>query len=114
MAVVKPDKSGNIDLDSHPNEGVILALSDLARLYGHGDPDLAQLVQKRGDVATSRKLGYYVARVLCVPTTTLRVLADEVLAQSKLIVLESCVGQRSEGLFSTSVHSQTRPVIEEL
>lgn len=114
MAVVEPDESGNIVPGSHPSEGVILVLSDLARLYGHSDSDPEPPVRNRRDMATSRKIGYYAARVLCVPTATLRVLADEVLAQSNLIVLESCVGQRSEGLFSTSVHSQSRPVIEEL
>ena len=38
MAVVELEESGNIILDSHPNKGV---LSDLARLYDHGNSDPA-------------------------------------------------------------------------
>ena len=101
VAVMELDASGNITLDSHSNEGAVPVLSDLARLYGHGDSDPAQLAQRSRDMATSRRLGYSVAHALRVPsTTTLRVLADKVLGQSKLIVLESCVSQQSEGLFS--------------
>jgi hypothetical protein len=114
MTVTEPDESGNIVPDSHPNEAVILALSDLARLYGHGDSDSERLAQKRGDMATDRKLWFYAARVLCMPTMTLRVLADEVFAESKLIVSEPCGSGQSEGSFSVSVRSQSRAVIEEL
>ena len=98
------EELGNITLDSHSNEGAVPVLSDLARLYGHSDSDPAQLAQRSWDMATmatSQRLGYSAAHALHMPsTTTLRVLADKVLRQSKLIVLESCVSQQSEGLFS--------------
>lgn len=111
---MEPDGLGNIIPDSHPNETALRALSDTARLYGHGN--LGQSTPKGRDAATGRKIGFYAARVLCVPAVTLRVLADEVLAQSKLLVLESGGGEQSE-VFSPSTRTtpvRSRPVIEEL
>ena len=106
--VIEPDGSGNITPESHPNETVLRVLSDMARLYGRGDFGRA----------TSHKLGYYAARVVCMPAVTLRVLADEVLARSKLIVLESGGGsEQTEGFFSPSTRTTPvlpRPIIEEL
>ena len=114
--VIEPDESGNITPDSHPNETVLRVLSDMARLYGHRD--FGRSTAKGRDAATSHKLGYYAARVVCVPAMTLRVLADEVLARSKLIVLESGGGgEQSEGFFSPSTRTtpvRPRPIIEEL
>ena len=113
-----PDGSGKIalDLDSHPSEKILRVLSDMARLYGHGKIGLP--TPKRRDLATSHKLGYYAARVLSVPGVTLRVLADEVLARSKLIVLESADGGgQSEGSFGSNSRStavKPRPIIEQL
>jgi len=109
--VIEPDGSGHITPDSHPNETVLRVLSDMAKLYGRSTP-------KGRDAATSHKLGYYAARVVCVPAVTLRVLADEVLARSKLIVLESggC-GEQTGGFFSPSTRTTPvlpRPIIEEL
>ena len=72
--------TGRIKQHYHSNEGVTLVLSNLARLYGHGDSDSESLARSRRDMAASRKLGYHAVRVLWVPTTTLRVPADEVLA----------------------------------
>lgn len=113
--VMEPDRLGNIAPESHPNESVLRVLSDMARLYGHGD--LVRSTPKRRDKVTSHKLVYYAAHVVCVPAMTLRVLADEVFARSKLIVLESGGGERSEGVFSSSTRIapvQSRPAIEEL
>ena len=113
--MMEPDGSGNITPDSHPNETVLRVLSDMARLYGHGDLD--QSTPKRRDSATSHKLGFYAARVVGMPVVTLRVLADEVLARSKLIVLESGGGEQSEGSFSSSTRTTPilpQPTIEEL
>jgi hypothetical protein len=114
--VIEPDRSGNITPDSHPNEAVLRVLSDMATLYGHGDVERS--TPKRRDVATSHKLEYYAARVVCVPAMTLRVLADEVLARSKLIILESgSGGEQSEGFVSPSTRTtpvRPRPIIEEL
>jgi len=107
-----PDGSGNIVPEFHPNDTVLRVVSDMARLYGHGD--LSRSTGKRRDAATSHKFGYYAARVLCTPTMTLGVLADEVFSHSKLIVLES---ERSEGVASPITRTtlvQSRPVIEEL
>lgn len=114
-AAVGPDESGNITPDSHPNEMVLRVLSDMARLYGHGNPD--RVTQRRKDVAADHKLGYYAARVLCMPAATLRVLADEVLAQSRLIGLESSGSEQPDGFVSPSSRTtplQPRPIIEEL
>lgn len=112
---MEADGLGNIAPDSHPNETVLRVLSDMARLYGHGD--LGQSTPKKRDTATSHKLGFYAARIVCVPVMTLRVLADEVLARSKLIILESGGSEQSEGVFSPSTrttHVRPRPIIEEL
>lgn len=116
---MEPDESGNIVPDSHPNETVLLVLSDLARLYGPGDPDSGRSTQRRGDMASGRKLGFYAARVVCTPSVTFRVLADEVLARSKSMVLESGGREEPVSLFNPSVHRrispvQSRSVIEEL
>ena len=114
--VMEPDGFGNITPDSHPNETVLRVFSDMARLYGYGD--FGPHMSKGRDVATSHKLGYYAARVVCVPAMTLRVLADEVLARSKLIVLESGGGgEQPTGVFSPSTRTtpvRPRPIIEEL
>jgi len=112
---MKSDGSGNTSLDSHPNEMVLRVLSDLARLYGHDNP--SRSTRERIDAATGHKLGFYAARVVCVPAATLRVLADEVLARSKLIVLESGGGERVESVSSPSTRTtdaRPHPVIEEL
>jgi hypothetical protein len=115
-AAMEPDGSGEIALNSHPSEKVLRVLSDMARLYGHGK--IEQPAPKRRDLATSHKLGYYAAHVLSVSGVTLRVLADEVLARSKLIVLESADGGgQPEGSFgpnSRSTAVRPRPVIEQL
>jgi len=114
-AVMEPDGSGNTSPDSHPNEMVLRVLSDVARLYGHDSH--GKSTRERRDAATSHKLGFYAARVVCVPATTLRVLADEVLARSKLIVLESGGGEQAEGVSSPSTGNtpvRPRPIIEEL
>lgn len=112
---MEPDGSGNTTPDSHPNETLLLVLSDMVRLYGHGGID--QPTPKRRYAATSHKLGFYAARILCVPVMTLRVLADEALARSKLIVLESGGSDQSEGSFNPSTRTTPvppRPIIEEL
>ena len=114
-AVMESDGSGNTSPDSQPNEMVLRVLSDMARLYGHDNP--GKSTRERRDAATSHKLGFYAARVVCVPAMTLRVLADEVLARSKLIVLESGGGEQAESVSSPSTcttAAQPRPVIEEL
>ena len=109
------DRSENITPGSHPNEMVLRVLSDMARLYGcsnSGEP-----TQDRRDAATSYKLRFYAAHVLSVPAMTLRVLADEVFARSKLMVLESCVSEQTDGVSSPSPRTtpvRPRPVIEEL
>lgn len=112
------DGSGDISPDFHPNETVLLVFSDLARLYGCGVSGPGQRTPKSGDVATSRKLGFYAARVVCTRAATLRVLADEVLARSKLIVLESGGEEEwTEGLISASgcaAPVRSRLIIEEL
>ena len=114
--MIEPDGSGHITPDSHPNETVLRVLSDMAKLYGRGD--FGRSTPKGRDAATSHKLGYYAARVVCVPAATLRVLADEVLARSKLIVLESGGGdEQTRGFFSPSTRTTPvlpRPIIEEL
>lgn len=114
-AVMESDGYGNTSPGSHPNEMVLRVLSDMARLYGHDNP--GKSTRERRDAATSHKLGFYAARVVCVPATTLRVLADEVFARSKLIVLESSGGGQVESVPSPSTRTiiaQPRPVIEEL
>lgn len=114
-AEIEPDGSRNITPDSQLNEMVLRVLSDMARLYGCDNPDGS--TQERRDVATSHKLRFYAARVVCLPAATLRVLADEVLARSKLIVLESGGGERMEGVYDPSTRTtsvQPRPIIEEL
>lgn len=55
----------NITPDFHPDEVVILILSDLARLYGHDNSGCEQLTQKRRDIATSQKFGFYAAGAAC-------------------------------------------------
>lgn len=114
--VIESDGSGNVTPDSHPNETVLRVLSDMARLYGYGD--FGRSARKGRDAATSHKLEYYAAHVVCVPAMTLRVLADEVFARSKLMVLESCGGgEQPEGLFSPSTRTtpvRSQPIIEEL
>ena len=117
-AAIEHEESDSIVPNSHPNETVLLVLSDLSRLYGYSDSDSGQSTQKRRDVATSRKLGFYAARVVCMRTVTLRVLSDEVLARSKLMVLESGLGLE-EAENSISASSRATPVrsgliIEEL
>lgn len=112
---MEPNGSGNTTPDSHPNEYVLRVLSDMVRLYGHGDLD--QSMPKGRDAATRHKLGFYAARIVCVPAMTLRVLADEVLARSKLIALESGGSDQSEGFFSPSTRTtpvRPPPIIEEL
>lgn len=115
---MEPDGSDNVTPDLHPNRTALLVFSDLAGLYGGGGFDPGQRTQRRKDTATGRKLGFYATRVVCMPAVTLRVLADEVLAQSKSVVLESG-GEQSESLISASRSSRAAPVrsglaIEEL
>lgn len=112
-----PDGSGSITPNSHPNESVLLAFSDLASFYGHSDSDSGQRTQSGREVAISRKLGFYAARVVCMPTMALRALADEALARSKLILLESGGGEETESLISPSSRAtpvRSRLIIEEL
>ncbi|KAF9646230.1 hypothetical protein BDM02DRAFT_3100173 [Thelephora ganbajun] len=114
-AVMEPDGPEGVTPSSHPNENILRVLSDMARLYDRGDSD--QSTQKRRDVATSRKLRFYAARVMCTPEMTLRVLAEEVLAQSKLMVLEPDGGGQSQDFFSPRTRTtpvRPRPIIEEL
>lgn len=99
MATVGTDGSGSVVPDLHPNGTVLLVLSDLARLYGHSDSGSGQWTQRGRDVATSRKLGFYAARVVGMPTTTFSMLSDEVLARSKL---ESGGGEETESFISAS------------
>ena len=110
------DGSGNIIPESHPNDTALLVFSDLAKLYGHGDSDYARSAQKRREVAVKHKISFYAARILCLPTTTLRVLADEVQTRSKLILLESSGNEGSDGMVSPSISlsAHTRSEIEEL
>ena len=115
MAVMEPDGLGNSSPESHPNQMILRVLSDMARLYGHDNP--GRSTRERRDAATSHKLGFYAARVVCMPAMTLRVLADEVFARSKLIVLESGGGEQTEGVSSPSTRTtpvRPRPIIEEL
>ena len=85
---MEPDGSGNTIPDSHPNESLLLALSDLAKLYGgSGDSGYERPAGNKRDVATNRKLGFYTARVVCMSTMSLRGLADEVLALSRSILV---------------------------
>ena len=118
---MEPDGSGSFTPRFHPNEAVLLLLSDLAGLYEYCDFDSGQRTQKRRDIAASRKLMFYAARVVCIPTVTLRVLAGEVLARSKLTVLESGGGEQSASSISACSLSgsgttpvQSRLIIEEL
>jgi hypothetical protein len=112
-AAMDGDGSGNIIPESHPNGTALLVLSDLAKLYGHGNADYERSAQRRREVAINRKLGFYAARFLCVPTMTLRVLADEVQARSKLFALESNGNEQPERIVSPST-SRIRSKIEEL
>ena len=110
---INPDGSGNTVPDSHPNETILRVLSDMARLYGYDN--LERSTRKRIDAATNRKLAFYAARVVCVPALTLRVLADEVMTHSKLMVLES--GEHMEATPNLSTRAtpvRPRPAIEEL
>lgn len=112
---MEPDGSGHITPDSHPNEVVLRVLSDMARLYGYGGS--GESTRVRRETAISHKLRFYAARVVCVPAMTLRVLADEVFARSKLIVLESGGGEQTGGVPSTSTRTtppRPPPTIEEL
>ena len=105
------DGSENTTPDSHPNEAVLRVLSDMARLYDDGNSDQGR------NIAASRKLSFYAARTMCLSSVTLRVLADEVLARSKSMVLEFGGGGSSESFFSTSSVTtpvRSRIVIEEL
>ena len=113
-AEMETDESGNITPDSHLNEMVLRVLSDMARLYGYGSS--GESTQERRDTAISHKLRFYAAHVVCVSAATLRVLADEVSARSKLIILESG-GEQTEGVSSSSTRTtpaRPRTTIEEL
>lgn len=113
---VGPDGSETTTPHFHPNETVLLVLSDLARFYGGDNFGSGYGAQKRRDIATVRKLEFYAVRVVCMSTMTLRVLADEVLARSKLIILESDGGEQPGSFISPSsrVTSHLSRLIEEL
>ena len=91
--MVEPDESGKIT--RIPIQTKVSSLSSLIWLdYTVAVIPILHSWRKRGEKRhRARNLGL-MRRVLCVPTTTLRLLADVVLAQSKLIILESCVGPR--------------------